>query len=50
MEKKKNWTDNIRVAKKGRVRHGSVGNIEELWKRKREEFEGDDCFNKSKKP
>jgi len=48
MGERKNWTDSLREEKKGRVRHGSLGNIE-LWKKKREESEGEDCFNKSKK-
>jgi len=43
------WTEGLREAKRGRVRHGSLGNIEDLWKRKKEETKREECFNKSKK-
>jgi gas vesicle protein len=36
-------------AKEGRMRGGSVGSLEEMWKRKREEGEERDIFIKSKK-
>jgi len=48
MEVRKNWKGGEMG---NRVRHGSLGSIEELWKRKREESEGEgeEGFNKSKK-
>jgi len=39
---------NLRKEKRGRVRHGSLSNIEELWKKKREESEEEKCFNRTK--
>jgi len=51
MEVRKNWRGSLRKEMGNRVRHGSLGCIDELWKRKREEseVEGEEGFNKSKK-
>jgi len=50
MEARKNWKGGLREETGNRVRHGSVGSIDELWKRKRVEMEeeGEEGFNKSK--
>jgi len=49
MEERKELTAVVRSDKVGRARGRSVGCIEELWKRKREEEEEQKVFNKSKK-
>jgi len=51
MEARKNWKGGLREEMGNRVRHGSLGCIDELWKRKREdtEAEGEENFNRSKK-